>query len=163
MTDLVFDHPDVSCWVIENAGCEGDFVPSNVTSIGIVRDKDVFPREVLGGVIYHSYTGAGGSVQIHSAGNERNWATRDFLWAIFDYPFNQLHVNRVIGQVPSDNVRALKIDMMLGFRIETVVRGVYPDADCLVMALERENCRWLKRRPRHIQAGILNVMPTYAE
>lgn len=160
MKQLVFNHADVSCWVIDQSGCDGDLTPSLVVSIGIVEDG-----KVLGGVIFHNYTGAGGSVTIHSAGSETiPWTTRDFFWVMFDYAFNQMHVKRVYGPVPSNNERALKLDLKLGFKIVTSLPDVFPDADLIMLSMVREDCRWLKVKPRGLEAGLSNILaPMIAE
>lgn len=109
----------------------------------LAREQD---GVLLGGVVYQGYTGA--SIQMHMAGFARNWANRDMLWVAFDYPFNQLGCGKVFGQVPESNVKALEIDLKLGFKIVAKVEDVFPDGACLVLALAREDCRWLKLRPR---------------
>jgi len=140
---LVFNHPSVSTFVIERVGASETVNPGNVASIGVMN-KD----EVLGGVIYHDFTGEGGSIIMHMAGDDPHWITRGILWAAFDYPFNQLKVNRCLAFVPSNNMRALKIDQQLGFKAEAVIRGVYPDADCIILSMGREDCWALKRKPK---------------
>lgn len=107
--------------------------------------------KLLGGNIYTGYTGA--SIQLHMAGFVPSWATRDFLWVAFDYPFNQLKCNKVFGQVPESNTRALEIDLRLGFKIVARIEDVFPDGACIVLALAREDCRWLKLKPRGIKPG----------
>jgi hypothetical protein len=102
--------------------------------------------KLLGGVIYTDYTGA--SVQMHMAGFSPQWMTREFLWMAFDYPFNQLECKKVFGQVPETNTRALEIDQRLGFKIVAKIEDVFPDGACYVLALAREDCRWLKLPPR---------------
>lgn len=107
--------------------------------------------QLLGGVTYQGYTGA--SIQMHMAGFDDNWANRDMLWVAFDYPFNQLGCKKVFGQVPESNTRALEIDLKLGFKIVAKVEDVFPDGACYVLALAREDCRWLKLKPRSLAAG----------
>jgi len=106
---------------------------------------------LLGGNIFTGYTGA--SIHTHTAGFAKNWANRDFLWAIFDYPFNQLGCKKVFGQVPEYNTKALEIDLKLGFKIEAKIDDVFPDGACLVLSLAREDCRWLKLKPRGLKPG----------
>ena len=106
--------------------------------------------ELWGGVTYAGYTGA--SIHMHSGGFRPNWANRDFLWMIFDYPFNQLGCRKVFGQVPETNQLALEIDLKLGFKIVAKIEDVFPDGACYVLALAREDCRWLKLKPRNIVA-----------
>lgn len=102
--------------------------------------------QLYGGVTYTGYTGA--SIHMHTAGFVPNWATREILWMMFDYPFNQLGCKKVFGQVPETNTRALEIDLRLGFKIVAKIEDVFPDGACYVLALAREDCRWLKLKPR---------------
>ena len=107
--------------------------------------------ELLGGVIFQSYTGV--SIHMHMAGFVDRWTTRDFIWCVFDYPFNQLGCKKVFGQVCETNTKALEIDLKLGFKIVAKVDDVFPEGACLVLSLSPEDCRWLKVKPRHLQSG----------
>jgi RimJ/RimL family protein N-acetyltransferase len=108
---------------------------------------------LLGGVIFSGYTGV--SIGIHVAGFRADWINRDMLWVTFDYPFNQLGVKKIFGQVASNNLKALEFNRKLGFTVEVTVKDVFPDADCVVMSLTRENCRGLRVRPRTL-GGVTN-------
>lgn len=119
------------------------FNPAADQCISVTREGNL-----AGGVIYQGYTGA--SIGMHSAGFLPNWATRDFLFVIFGYPFNQLKVKTVFGQVPETNTRALEIDLKLGFKQVARIEDVFPTGACLVLAMRREDCRWLKLKPRGI-------------
>lgn len=101
---------------------------------------------LYGGVIYQGFTGS--SIQMHMAGFSPHWMTKTFLWVAFDYPFNQLGCKIVLGQVSSANTRALEIDKKLGFKEAAKIDGVFPDGACHVLVLAREDCRWLKCKPR---------------
>lgn len=102
--------------------------------------------KLLGGVIYKDYTGA--SIQGHIAGFVPNWLSRDLLWVIFDYPFNQLGVNKIIGLVPDSNKAALAFDYKLGFKYVTIIPGVFEDGDLIILDMDRAACRWLAIQPR---------------
>ena len=122
---------------------------------GVVYNPDsdqsivrVLNGEVLGGVTYQGYTGK--SIQMHFAGFKPGWGNREFIWMAFDYPFNQLGCTHVFGQVPESNVRALEIDQKLGFKIVAKIDDVFPDGACYVLALAREDCRWLNFKPRSL-------------
>lgn len=109
----------------------------------ISNEKD---GRLLGGVIFQGFTGA--SIQIHVAGFDPRWIDRDMLWMAFVYPFEQLKVKKLIGQIPSDNRKALDFNRKLGFIEETRVAGVYRTGDMVVMTMTREQCRWLNRGSR---------------
>jgi hypothetical protein len=113
-----------------------DIVFSHVTSLG----------NLLGGVIFDGYTG--GCVFMHQAGFHKNWLVGNMLWMVFDYPFNQLKVNKVAGTINSSKKELLDFNLRLGFKEEGRIRGAYHDGDMLVMTMPREDCRWLKLKPK---------------
>lgn len=70
--------------------------------------------------------------------------TREYLWACFDYPFNQAKVHRITGLVGEGNHLARKFDEHLGFKLETRLKGAHPTGDLLVYVMRREQCKWLR-------------------
>lgn len=106
--------------------------------------------ELLGGVVYTSYTGV--SIGMHVAGFDPRWINNDMLWVAFDYPFNQLGCKTIFGQVPEDNLHTLEFDKKLGFKEVARIADVFPGGDCIVLAMRREDCRWLRLRPRILGA-----------
>jgi RimJ/RimL family protein N-acetyltransferase len=82
--------------------------------------------------------------QMHIAAvDEVNWMSRDLLWAAFDYPFNKLGVSVILGQVCADNESALKLNRHLGFKVIAEIADAHMDGDLVIMAMRREDCRWL--------------------
>jgi RimJ/RimL family protein N-acetyltransferase len=103
----------------------------------------------IGGVVFTNYTGE--SIVIHSGSWTTHWINRDMLYATFDYPFNQLGVKRLFGQIPEDNFHARAFNEKVGFRYVARIEGVYKHGiACMVMRLDREDCRFLSVRPRTI-------------
>ena len=90
---------------------------------------------------------------MHVAGIQPHWINRTLLWVCFDYPFNQLHVKKVFGPVPSYNKTALEFDKHLGFEEETVIEGVYPEGNLVLLSMTREKCRFLDMPPRALTKG----------
>jgi hypothetical protein len=81
--------------------------------------------------------------QMHIAAvDEVNWSNRDFLWAVFDYPFNKLGVSVILGQVCADNESALKLNRHLGFKVIAEIPDAHMEGDLVIMAMRREDCRW---------------------
>jgi RimJ/RimL family protein N-acetyltransferase len=103
----------------------------------------------LGGVIYTEYTGC--SIKMHVASFNTRWISRDGLWLVFDYAFNQLGVKKIIGMQRSSNLKAFDFAQHLGFTVETRIRDVFPDGDAVVMGMYRAQCRWLDLKPRNVQ------------
>jgi RimJ/RimL family protein N-acetyltransferase len=129
----------------EIAHLVGTELPPKSASIARVR-----MGTLLGGAVYYNKFGTT-SISAHIAGKEEHWLTRDLLWCMFDYPFNQLGVQRIFGFVAEDNPRAVRFNLKLGFRFASVIDGMFKnDVACAVMRLDREDCRWLKLTPRSI-------------
>jgi hypothetical protein len=82
--------------------------------------------------------------QMHIAAvDEVNWMSRDLLWASFDYPFNKLGVSVILGQINADNESALRLNRHLGFKVVAEIPDAHMDGDLVIMAMKREDCRWL--------------------
>ena len=99
------------------------------------------------GVLYNGYTGS--SISIHSRCDIPAKVSREFYWAIFNYPFNVLKVKRLTGLVSTANLKAQKLDEHLGFERETIIKDYFPDGDGIVYIMRPENCRFLKLGDRY--------------
>jgi hypothetical protein len=109
-------------------------------TIGLVDDD----YRLRAGVVYDGYNGA--SIQMHVAAEGKHWLNREFLWYAFHYPFEQLKVRAVIGVVPSNNAKALRFDLHLGFKEEARLRDTHPDGDLIILVMRRADCRFLERK-----------------
>jgi len=108
----------------------------------------ITPRgNLMGGVLYSDWTGLGGSIHMHVAGFHPRWINRAMLTVCFDYPFNQLNVRKIFGQVPMDNERAIRFNEHFGFRKETVIYDTFPGdkpaCDMQLMSMYKDECRFL--------------------
>lgn len=129
---LVLDPEIVGPWVCSEAG--GTWFPGP-TTIGWAKGG-----KLVAGVIYEDFNHA--QVVCHIAG-VGNWATREYLWTIFDYPFNQLKVNRITVPVASTNTRSKRFVKRLGFEHEATLTDAHPQGDILIYKITADKCRWL--------------------
>ena len=107
---------------------------------------------LLGGAVFSGYTGE--SICVHTASWTKHWINRDLLFMSFDYPFNQLGVKRMFGQVPEDNTHAQEINLKFGFRYVARIEGVFRNnVACMVMCMERSECRFLDVKPRNVKSN----------
>ena len=83
------------------------------------------------------------SCMMHTAAIVPNWISKDLLWACFDYPFNILKVKVILASVASTNTEALRLDRHLGFVDKAYIEDAHIDGDLVILAMRRENCRWL--------------------
>ena len=141
---IVFNNPSHGLKIAEVAGC--NFNPACDVSIGNEEGG-----ELLGGVIYQNFTGE--SIGIHVASLSKKWLTRDLIWISFHYPFVQLGVKRIFGQVPETNTVALEFDLAIGFKVLTKIDGVFSDGGMILIVMERGDCRWLNLKPRSLGTG----------
>jgi hypothetical protein len=142
------DDPADGEWVMARLG--GVYCRERDHVIAQLRDE-----RIAGGMVYTTFLG--GAIAMHVAGVEDNWPTRDWLWMIFDFPFRQLGVRKVLGPVEASNARALKIDKQLGFREVTRLPDVMADGgDLIILEMTRaewEAGRWSKIVPRYYRSN----------
>ena len=141
MKRIVIGQPVVS-WVASHTQEYGNFGAS--VGFGIEDDG-----KLIAGVVFSDYNGANINMHVASDGSKR-WMTREFLWMVFDYPFNQAKVKRITGLVGEKNYAARKFDEHIGFVYETTLKDAHPDGGMIVYRMFREDCRWL-RRPHEYQ------------
>ena len=121
----------------------GEWTPMRGRAIGLAENGNL-----IAGVIYENFNHR--SVVTHIAAiQDRRWMTREFLWAIFAYPFNQLGVQKLIAPVGPANVRSRRFISNLGFVLETALKDAHPDGDLLFYTMSRDSDRaqkWLNIR-----------------
>lgn len=130
---ITTDHERVGRWVQAHGG---GYYREGTKCLGLEKNG-----ELVAGVLYDYHNGA--SVYMHVAGKGL-WAIPDFLWICFDYPFNQLKCNVVIGLVSEKNMRARNFDEHLGFKLTARIPEGHPDGNLLIYTMRRKDCRWLK-------------------
>lgn len=104
-----------------------------------VADENGTP---LGAAVFHEYRG--NDIQVSCAADSRRWLNRGILRAIFSYPFIQLGVDRLTSCVPARNAHTRRFIESLGFQVEGIMRRGFPDDDCVIYGLLKEECKWIK-------------------
>lgn len=98
--------------------------------------------QMVAGVAYAEWNGV--NVVCHIAAEGRKWATREYLWTIFDYPFNQLKVKRITVCVGEGNSVSRRFVQKLGFVEEARLVGAHPTGDLLIYCARKPQAqRWL--------------------
>ena len=133
---LCLDPYVVGPWVCEKAG--GTWTPNRGTAIGKLNDAG----ELVAGVLYEDFNGA--QVVAHIRG-DGDWASREYLRVIFDYPFNQLKVKRITVPISSVNSKAINLVEKMGFQLECKLMQATPDGDMHIYRMFRDECKYLKR------------------
>lgn len=132
---IVFDESRIGPWVCKRTGA--DYVQGTSTAIGLEKDG-----QLIAGVLYDNWNGR--SVCMHVAAQPGSrWMTREYLRVCFDYPFNQLKVNQIIGLVDSTNQQARAFDEHIGFRVAAVIPDAGRSGDLMIYTMHRDQCRWI--------------------
>lgn len=150
MRIIRFNRPEDGAWIMERAG-HGVYNERIDQAIAVHRVDEVDGSSTLaGGVVYNLFLET--AVMLHMAGDETNWATRDFLWMVYDFAFNVMGVTWCLGLIDATNTRAIDIDKRMGFheltRLPRILKG---GADLIVLGMERHECWALNKikTPRH--------------
>ncbi len=114
-----------------------EYVPSaRAQCIMCVDDATGAP---IAGVAYDGYNGH--IIMAHIWIDKGRKPSKEWLAAIFDYPFNKLGVKKIVGQVRSSNGPALEIDKHFGFEQEARISDFYANGDDLeVLTMTRAQC-----------------------
>lgn len=140
MKRLVTDqHERVSSWVNARMGSEGAWQAA-CSTLGLEADG-----ELVAGVVFDSYVPRV-RCTLHCAGTGKTWLNREFLYAVFDYSFNQLGAKVLVNTVSSANTESLKFTKHIGFTEVCRIAEAAPDGDLVIFTLRRDACRWLKVR-----------------
>lgn len=115
------------------------WTPENSTTLGLER-----AGKLVAGVWYEDYNQQ--SVMAHIAIDGR--IDREFLFAIFDYPFRQLGVRKVVCPVVETNEASINLVQKLGFSEAARLKESHPDGDLIFYTLNRENCKYTGARYR---------------
>jgi len=122
-------------WVAKQTNEFGNF--GTEIGIGWLRDG-----KIVAGVAYADWNGP--NIVCHIASDRsRRWLTKQYLWTIFDYPFNQIGCKRITVCVGQGNRDSLRFVQHLGFALETTLESAHPSGDLLIWRMWRKDCRWL--------------------
>lgn len=135
---------EVAQWVAQRIPL---FTPSSdATALGVVANG-----ELVAGVVFERWNGV--HVEASIAVDHEGWATRNTLFRIFNYPFNQLGCEAISVLTPSSNPVALNLSTKLGFEPEAIIRyAAHDGSSMVVLKMFKHNCRWIgnhgKRKQR---------------
>lgn len=110
-------------------------------SLGLVRSQ-----RLVAGLIYNSEEAANICVHIGAEDGSR-WLTPQFLFAAFDYPFNQLGKRRVTALLREGNKKAIRFVENIGFELEGSLANYHSDGTArIIYGMLRDKCRFLNMK-----------------
>lgn len=103
-------------------------------------------NRLVAGVAYFWFTGW--NVWTAIAAEHSRWATREHLYRLSEYPFEQLKVKRISAWIDADNERSIRIAEHLGYKYEATLANASRHGDALLYRATREDCRWFAPQAR---------------
>ena len=150
---VLYGHdPMVAIWVAHQIPQGGVFPTfgGGPVAVGLVNDG-----ELVGGVVWHSYSASQRRIEVSGATTTTRGLTPAIISEVMRYPFGQLKVRRVSAEIPVSRPEAAKFLERLGFRQEGLIREGAGDEDLTlwgILAPEWEASRFY--RPRQVAAGL---------
>ena len=87
----------------------------------------------------------GKTCQMHMVNLKGGYTPKQLLKSAFDYPFNQLGIEKAFGIVNSLNTKAMEYDQKLGFKEAVRFAGMHEDGgDLVVFEMNKSDCRWIR-------------------
>lgn len=89
------------------------------------------------------------SCSVHLAIDNPSVIRRGFLAVVATHLFETCNRKRIFGLVPSNNAKALRFDVKIGFReVARIPDAIRDGVDYVVLRMDKEKCRWLKREDK---------------
>ena len=85
----------------------------------------------------------GQSMVAHAAIPEPGFLSREFLWYIFFYPFQECGCEEILAPVSLDNLSAQRFVIRLGFSPKVTLEES-PGKVTIVYSINQDACRWLR-------------------
>lgn len=97
--------------------------------------------EVLAVVVYTRFSPW--NCEMSVASSSPRWASRKFIRAAFQYPFQQCRLRRVTAAVEPDNAASIFMLERLGFIREATLAEWFGEKDAHIYRMTRKECKWL--------------------
>ncbi len=118
----------------------------NYSALGFLRRG-----ELIAGVIYNQWGASNVCMHVGAIDGCR-WMTPGFLYAVFDYPFNQCAKRRITAPVARKNKRARAFIEHIGFKLEGVLPHYFERDDLCCYGMLLETCRFIVQPEKRIAA-----------
>ena len=128
---------EVVSWVAKRTNEFGNFG----TDIGIGWERG---GKLVAGTAFANWNQV--NIEAHIAAEGKHCLTREYLWTIFDYPFNQLKVRRVTLCIGEGNKPSRRFAEHLGFILEAELADAHPTGKLCIYRQYRHECRFLQVR-----------------
>lgn len=125
--------------------CSKFWLPSLYTLLDLgssVEDQCIVCVEngvMVAGMVYNMFNDRTVAIHIYI----ESVPSKEWWWAVFDYPFNQLGLYKTICQIRSTNKKSMHLAESMGAILEGKIEGFFPDADLMIYTISKEDCKVL--------------------
>jgi RimJ/RimL family protein N-acetyltransferase len=113
---------------------DGIFAEINCQAIGLESNG-----KIQAGVVFENWNGS--SIVAHMAAER---LSRQFLWAVSDFAFNQCGAIKIIAPIAGTNESMIRLIEHMGFILEGCIRDGCPGGHMLLYTLRKQYCRFLE-------------------
>lgn len=117
-----------------------NFTPDNSKVISSVTEDG----KIMGVTAFSRFSEH--NCELSVASTTPRFMTKQYLEAVFHYPFVTCGKRRITAIIEDDNLKAQKVDKELGFVYEARLKNWYGSKDGIVMRMLEEECNWIKGR-----------------
>lgn len=141
---ILYDaHEELSDWVSLNVLGKTGLYDKTSKAIGHIKNG-----KLIAAVTYNHWRsrpdGKIFTVEMGVYSEDKTWATREFLKAVFSFPFIQLDLEVVKTSCSADRPEIIKFNRRIGFKQEGYCRKAWPlGGDAVSFSMLREECKWL--------------------
>lgn len=137
---------ELSDWVSLNVLGKAGLYDDNSRCIGHVKDG-----KLIAAVTYNQFRcrpdGQMYMLEMGVYSCDKAWATREFLRAVFEYPFIQCGCRLVKTACFAENQEVIKFNRKLGFVPEGYHREAWPLGGATIsFSMLKEECKWLDKK-----------------
>lgn len=99
--------------------------------------------EIIAGALFERCNGKNAFLHCASDGKKR-WASKEFVRAVFSYPFVMLGYERLSTVLASSNEETMAFDLHIGFTEEARLKNAAHDgSDQVFLVMWKKDCKWL--------------------
>lgn len=132
---IIQQHPDFFDFI--NNILQVKFSPENSCVISSVTED----YKIMGVTAFSMFTEHNCELSVASV--TPKFMTRDYLRAVFHYPFITCGKTRITAIIEHDNLKAQEIDRRLGFVHEAELKNWYGNKNGIVMRMLKDECKWI--------------------
>jgi len=121
---------------------------SNKLKIGFSPNSyfigQVLNNELRAVAAYCSFQGQSCNFHLCSTGNY--WMNKEFLQAIFEYPFIVARLKIMLAIVSGENKKSLNLSNRFGFKEVANIPYAHQDGNLVIFTMQSNDCKWLNIR-----------------